>query len=272
MAELTDIPVLLKNNTAYNSWFPQSPFGEADTQGLETIEDALSELLSGMVEEVRKGRIKVLIAEQLVPKDKNGLSKGFDDFNLDYEIIKEDEKDAKNLIQIVQGDINTEKYIAGTAALIMYGCNKANIHPITVGITGVESIIASQESQVEREKVSFRTRETKLESWRKEFERFFPILLQLEDILKNTKPQEYKVKIEFGNFSNPTRESIIDMLNKAVTAGVLSIWEAQDEYYGEDIPEDEKEERYIRTLVEKGIPLTDAQAAKYNEITTEDTD
>ena len=33
MAELTDIPVLLKNNTAYNSWFPQSPFGEADTQG-----------------------------------------------------------------------------------------------------------------------------------------------------------------------------------------------------------------------------------------------
>lgn len=268
--KLTRIPVLLKNNTAYNSWFPSSPFGEADTQGIELIEDALSELISALVEEVRKGRIKVMISEQLVPKGLDGLSKGFDDFKLDYEIIKEDEKDAKNLIQVVQGDINTEKYIAGVASLIMYGCNKANIHPLTVGITGVESIVASQESQVEREKVSMRTRAMKLKSWRKELEKFLPVVLQADDILKNQNPKEYEVKVQFGEFSNPTRESVIGLLNQAVTAGVLSIWAAQEEYYGDSVSDEEKEIAYIRTLVEKGIPLTTDQAAKYNQLGIEE--
>jgi hypothetical protein len=264
-SKLSRIPVLLKNNTPYNSWFPSSPFGEADTQGIELIEDALSELISALVEEVRKGRIKVLISEQLVPKGLNGLSKGFDDFKIDYEIIKEDEKDGKNLIQVVQGDINTEKYIAGVASLIMYGCNKANIHPITVGITGVESIAASQDSQVEREKVSMRTREMKLKSWRKELMKFLPSVLQADDVLNDIDPKEYIVKIDFGQFSNPTRESVIGLLNEAVTSGVLSIWAAQEEYFGENATDEEKEEAYLRTLVEKGIPLNENQLAKYNE-------
>ena len=265
--EMKDIPVVLKNNTAYNSWFPKAPYGEADTQGLDTIEDALSELLSDMVEEIRKGRIKVLISEQLVPKDADGKSLGFDDFQLDYEIIKEDEKGAKNLIQVVQGEINSDKYLAGIATLIMYACNKAGLHPLTLGLTGVESIAASQESQTEREKTSLRSRETKLDSWRRDLKRLYKMVLQTDDIIKDQTIGEYDISIDFGDFTNPSKENIINMLNTAVTGGLLSIKESQSMYFDEDKDEDQKLLTYIETKIEKGLPITPQEAIRFEEIT-----
>ena len=266
LSKLKKIPVVLKNNTAYNSWFPLSPYGQADTQGLETIEDSLSELLSAMVDEVRKGKIKVLISETLLKQLSDGSSKGLDDFKLDYEIIEADAQAGKSLIQIIQGDINTEKYVVGVATLIMYACNKANLHPTTLGLTGVESIAASQESQVEREKVSLRTREVKLNAWRKALNDLFISTLQVDDIMNEREPQEYKIQIDFGDFSNPTPESIIGVLEKAVAAGIMSIRDAQDIYYDEDKTDEEKEIAYIQTKVEKGIALTPKEAELYNGI------
>jgi len=263
--KLNDFPVILKNNTAYNSSYPLSPFGEPDTQGLDQIEDALSENLSSMIEEIRKGRIKVMISEDLVPKNKNGESTGFNDFRLDYEVIGSDAAKGESKIEIVQGKINSEKYLAGISSLIAYGCNKANIHPITVGITGVESIDASQESQVEREKVSMRTRETKLRDWRKALEKLFNMLLKTQDIIDNVEPQEYDITINFGQFANPSQENIVNLLSKAVEGSIISMREAQDRYFGEDMSDDEKEVAYIRTLIEKGVALTPAQRYFYEE-------
>jgi hypothetical protein len=268
---MEEIPVILKNNTAYNSFFPNCPFGEPDTQGLDLIEDALSEMISAMVEEIRKGRIKVLISEELVPRDTNGKATAFDDFKLDYEIINKHEAEGKNLIEIIQGEINSEKYLKGIASLIMYACNKANLHPITVGVTGVESIMASQESQVEREKVSMRTREMKLESWRENLIKLGKHALQLDDVMNNRPIGEYDVVVEFGSFTNPNRESIVDLLGKAVTSGILSIQEAQREYYGDNLSEDEKLEVYIKTKVEKGIPLTTPERDLYERVSEEET-
>lgn len=262
--KLDKIPVILKNNTAYNSWFPSSPYGEADTQGLETIEDALSETLSTMIDEIRKGKIKVLISETLLQMAQDGTAKGLDDFKLDYEIIKGDESKGEALIKIVQGDVNAEKYLNTVASLIMYSCNKAGLHPLTLGITGVESIAASQESQTEREKVSLRTRQDKLKKWRKSLSDVFVSLLQVDDIMNDREVRDYQVQIDFGEFSNPSPENILDILGKAITAGVLSIKEAQNQYFDEDKTDDEKELTYIQTLVEKGIPLTPEQVAKYN--------
>ena len=266
---LTEIPVVLKNNTAYNSFFPNAPFGEADTQGLDMIEDSLSELISALVEEVRKGRIKVLISEDLIPSDKNGSKYSFDDFKLDYQIINKHEAEGKNLIEVVQGEINSEKYLKGIASMIMYACNKANLHPMTVGLTGVESIAASQESQIEREKVSMRTREMKLNSWRVAIEKLAIQALQIDDIIKGNTIGDYEVMVEFGMFTNPNRESVVDLLSKAVTGGVLSIAEAQAEYYGDNVSEEDMEYNYIQTLVEKGIGLTQAQKTRFETLNAE---
>ena len=267
-SELSDLPVILKNNTPHNSMFPTAPFGEPDTQGLDTIEDALSELVSSMVEEIRKGRIKVLISEDLVSKDKNGMSQGFNEFRMDYEVMDNDaNNDTK--IQVVQGTINSEKYLSGLSSLISFACNKANLHPITVGITGVESIDASQESQMEREKVSMRTRETKLKSWRQALKKLFNLLLQTQDIMDGKPVQEYDITLNFGNFSNPSQENVINLLSKAVEGSILSTREAQKEYHQNDLTDEEYEINYIRTLIERGDPLTPAQRFFYEQKTQE---
>ena len=264
-SELSDLPVVLKNNTAHNRMFPTSPFGVADTQGLETIEDALSELLSSMVEEVRKGRIKVLISEDLVPTNAEGGKMQFNDFRMDYEIMSGDSAEGGSKIEVVQGKINSEKYLSGIASLISYACNLVSLHPITVGITGVESIDASQESQMEREKVSMRTREKKMKSWRETLESLFNLLLQTQDIMDGKTPEEYEIALEFGNFTNPSKENIVDILSKAVEGSVISMRTAQDQYHGEDLTDEEKEVAYVATLIEKGIALTPAQRFFYEE-------
>ena len=56
----------------------------------------------------------------------------------------------------------------------------------------------------------------------------------------------------------------IEALSKAVESGVISIYDAQV-MLKQDLSEEELEISYIRTLVEKGIPLTEKQAALYNE-------
>lgn len=267
--DLSDLPVILKNNTGNNPAFPQSPFGEADTQGLHTIEDALSELMSGMVEEVRKGKIKVLISEDLVPKDEHGQAGKFNDFNLSYEIMGKDETENKNLIQIVQGDINSDKYINAIGQFISYGCNIANIHPITVGITGVESIDASQESQVEREKVSMRTREKKLQSWRRELKKLFKLLLETQDIIDSKQVGDYEIELSFGQFENPSRESIVNVLSEAVQGNVLSTLDAMKQYHGDEKSEDEVYMSYLRWKLESNVGLSQKEQAFYQEKTGE---
>ena len=268
--KLKDLPVVLKNNTPYNSAFPKSPFGEADTEQLDNIEDSLSELLSAMVEEVRKGRIKVMISDDLISKDENGHAKEFDDFKLDYEIVKANQAEGSTGIEVVQGEINTEKYLSGIAQLIMYGCNKANIHPVTVGITGVESIVSSQESQVEREKVSLRTREMKVRSWRMVLQELFERVLQVDDIMNKRSVGEYDIQVEFGEFTNPSPESVVGLLGKSIETGVMSMKKAQKQYFGDNIQEEELEKMYLQTLVEKGMPLTETQRTRYELLTGEE--
>ncbi len=275
MSELKDMPIVVKNNTPYNSSFPKSPFGEPDTQELDLFEDSLSEMISNMVEEVRKGRIKVAVSEDLIPKDAEGRALGFDEFKTEYIKLGKDKENNQKLVEIIQGEINTEKYLSGIAQLIMHGCNKANIHPITVGITGVESIVASQESQVEREKVSLRTRETKLASWRESLKKLFNVVLQTDDIIKGKEVDDYEINVSFGEFTNPSPDSIIGLMGKAVENGLTSMRQAQKDYQkemGMEVSKDDMERNYLYTLVEKGQPLSNAQNLRFEELTQEDID
>jgi hypothetical protein len=118
---------------------------------------------------------------------------------------------------------------------------------------------------MEREKVSMRTREKKMKSWRETLESLFNLLLQTQDIMDGKTPEEYEIALEFGNFTNPSKENIVDILSKAVESSVISMRTAQDQYHGEDLTDEEKEVAYVATLIEKGIALTPAQRFFYEE-------
>ena len=58
----------------------------------------------------------------------------------------------------------------------------------------------------------------------------------------------------------------IKTINEAITSGAMSILDAQRILNEGKLSDDELEIAYIRTLVEKSIPLTPAQAEKYNSV------
>jgi len=251
------IPVLLKTNTGYNSWFLTSSYGEADTQGLDKLEDTLTEILSSLATEIRKARVRVLIAEDLIPHNENGAPVGeYERALKDYEIIRGDLNDAKNLIQYVQGNINAEKYLEVSKQYIANAINKAKLHPITVGITGLESIVSSAESQVEREKTSIRTRELKLNGWREGFEHYFNVLLQVHDSMHGKEIGEYDITIDFGEYVNPSPENVIATIAAAISGQVMDIRTALKEYYGDDKSDEEIEAIALNIKVENNKALT----------------
>lgn len=263
-SQLDNIPVMLKINTGYNSWFPTSSYGEADTQGLDKLEDTLTEILSSLATEIRKARVRVLIAEDLIPQGR-GAESAVGDYERalkDYEVIRGDLNDAKNLIQYVQGNINAEKYLEVSKQYIANAINKAKLHPITVGITGLEGIVASAESQVEREKTSLRTRELKLGGWREAFKEYFNTLLQTYDIMHNNTVEEYDITIDFGEFTNPSPENVIATIGAAIANKVTDIRTALEEYYGDDKAPEEIDEMLLNIKVENSLALTPAEREK----------
>lgn len=257
---LKRIPIVYKTNTEINEGLRGIP----DTQGLHTIESALSEVLSNMVNQTRKAGLKVLIDQRLVPVDENGSPLGFDDFETTFVLTRQEGMEADKLIQTAQGLITSDKFIEASKYLIAIACNKGEIHPLTIGVTGLESIVASAESQQEREgKTSLRKRELMIKEWTPKLKELSLIVLEMEDYMNNGSIGNYKedeIEVMFNPYTNPTAENIIDIIGKEIDAGLKSIKEAIKERRP-DIDDDALELAYAQVKSEKGLPLTDKEMA-----------
>ena len=102
------------------------------------------------------------------------------------------------------------------------GINKAGLSPTTIGLTGLESINSSAESQDAREKTSMRTREVALESWRKTLTELLNRYLQVKDYIQGKSIVDYRaiINITFNEYTNPTLENITNVLAKQVQTGL----------------------------------------------------
>lgn len=257
---LKRMPIVYKTNTEVNEGLRGIP----DTQGLHTIESALSEVLSNMVNQTRKAGLKVLIDQRLVPVDANGMPMDFDDFETTFVLTRQEGMEADKLIQTAQGLITSDKFIEASKYLIAIACNKGEIHPLTIGVTGLESVIASAESQQEREgKTSLRKRELMIKEWTPKLQELALILLEMDDYVKNNGIGDYneeEIEVLFNPHTNPTAENVIDLMGKEIEAGLKSIKEAIKERRP-DIDDDTLELAYAQIKSEKGLPLTPREMA-----------
>lgn len=200
--------------------------GVPDIQGLVSIEDALTESISDLIDAIRKGGIKTFISEELIPQDENGNDIKFDQFNKTILTTKGSSTpgDSKSLYYTTQGDINWEAYTRTIQNLMSVAINKAGLSPTTIGLTGLESINSSAESQDAREKTSMRTREVCLDSWALTLKELLNKYLQVRDYM-NRKPildySEY-INITFNEYTNPTLENVTNVLAKQVQTGLKS--------------------------------------------------
>lgn len=222
----TEMMVVYKQNSTNNSKIYKGQRGVPDIQGLASIEDALSESISDLIDAIRKGGIKEYVDEDMIPQDERGNDLRLNHFNKTIIITKGSTTPGtgENKWQVTQGKINWESYIRPIQTLMSTAINKAGLSPTTLGLTGLESINSSQESQDAREKPSMRTRSVCLDAWGKTLKELFNKYLQVQDYINGLSIIDYSdlINITFNEYTNPTLENVTNILTQQVGAGLKS--------------------------------------------------
>ena len=189
---------LYKPNKLPNSEFRYSILGESDYAGSYSAFDAIDEIVSTMIQEFRDSKLNRYFPEEYVSKNFKG-SPQFKKFEKDHVIYADSasENVEKQKIVYDQGDIRIEKHIESYKMWVTQVLNNAGLSPLTIGVTGLEAIDSSAESQQEREKVSIRTRNKKIELWTEVLQDYLQTALEFRLMTKNmkeTKSNQYTVR------------------------------------------------------------------------------
>lgn len=220
-----DFLIVYKQN-ANNNQLYKGERGVPDIQGMVSIEDALTESISDLIDAIRKGGVKEYVDDSLIPQDINGNDMRLNHFNKTIITTKggSSPDDSKKLWQVTQGDIRWEAYVRTIQNLMSVAINKAGLSPTTIGLTGLESINSSAESQDAREKTSMRTRQVCLDSWALTIKELMNKYLQVKDYMEGKDIYDYNdlINVTFNEYTNPTLENITNVLAKQVQTGLKS--------------------------------------------------
>lgn len=217
--------IVYKKNANSNQLY-KGERGVPDIQGLTSIEDALTESISDLIDAIRKGGIKTYVSDELIPQDEKGNDLRLNPFNKTIITTKGGSTpgDSGNLWFTTQGNINWEAYTRTIQNLMSVAINKAGLSPTTIGLTGLESINSSAESQDAREKTSMRTRQVCLDSWALTLKELLNKYLQVRDYMNGKTIVDYSdlINITFNEYTNPTLENVTNVLAKQVQTGLKS--------------------------------------------------
>ena len=183
---------MYKANKLPNSEFRYSQWGESDYAGSYGAFDAVDEIISTWIQEFRDGKLYRYFPEELMIKNGEGQYVYPDAFQKDHILVGDtpSENVANQKVEYHQGDIRVDKHIESYKIWVTQILNNAGLSPLTVGVTGLESIDASAESQQEREKVSIRTRNKKIELWTEFLEDYLKTVLEFRLMTKDMKKNE----------------------------------------------------------------------------------
>lgn len=255
-----DFPIVFKMNDSNNTLY-RGERGVPDIQGLDTIEDALTETVSDLIDAIRKGGVKTYVSDELIPQTEDGKQLRLNPFNKTIITTKGSSNPAnpEELFKVEQANINWEAYTRTIQNLMSIAINKAGMSPTTIGLTGLESINSSVESQEARERTSLRTRAKCLVSWKLTLTELLNKYLQMLDYINGDEILDYTdlISIKFNEYSTPSTESITNILATQVGAGLKSQKEAIKELNKEY--DDEKAEKELMDIfIEQGKPVLQA--------------
>lgn len=146
--------------------FPSSDYGASDYEGAIDEFDALDEITSANVREIRTNETKRYIPEVMQRKDEDGNPLPFDEFCDSFELTNSDpDQNGQNKIETSTIDDKTESFLSKWKTSLSIICNKAKISPYSLGITWLEAIGPSADGLRERNTTTLEMRKGKLELW-----------------------------------------------------------------------------------------------------------
>ncbi len=249
-------PFVLLNNSNTNSKFLESPYGESDYTGVQSLFHALDGALSHQQLELEKARAIMFYNEQILKKDSSGHAVfNKNETNIEMSNLDMENFDVNKQIELVQPLIRTEQYKKTIEDYTGRILAAVGISAVSVGLAGYERVDAAAESQREREKASLRTRNNVLDIRRDDFTPFFNTVLKYDDWLKSVRLGDYLFTVGFSEWGVPTFDEKVKTIGDAIEKGVIDTYTAVYEMFKDDKTDDEIGQIVFRTKIERGIPL-----------------
>ena len=249
------LPFELINNTVGNSRFPDSPYGESDYTGVQSMFHLLDALLSHSQLEITNAKAIKFVSENVIKKDKKGDGV-FDENEITIVLANKEMEsfDIDKFIKLFQPNIRVSEYDKLQSEIKAQILAIMGISPTSTGLPNFESIQSSDKSQREREKASLRTRQEALGRIKPRLVSLFNKLLKYDDFMRGQKLGEYEFNVLFSEWSVPTLDDKVDTISKAVMSGVMDTKTAVYELFP-DKSEEELAEIVLAIKMEKGIPM-----------------
>lgn len=259
-----------KPNKLPNNDFLDSHYGASDFAGAHSSFDALDETLSEIYAEIRNNKTIRYIPETMLKYSGTGDRVAIlDAFITNYvKVAGSLEQNAKNEINITQIDDKHESLYSKWKIGVNTVATNAGVNPIALGITGLESIDASEGSQQERNKTTIDTRKKKLRTWRPFLEELELQLLALNSWMQKNYNLEQKglnrneidfancsINVNFGDYVVNTQEEKLNTWGSALQLGVVSLDTAIEQIWKDDWDESQIQEEINRKKYENGMTL-----------------
>lgn len=257
------VPYIIKESTIYKGR------GESIFHGKLDAFDSLDEVVSTWLDALRNGRVKRFYPESLIPRDSTGGSRiPPNPFNDYYAIGDQMKEGVQDTMQTVSEHLDYQGLLASYTSFLDM-CLAGVISPSTLGIDVKK--LDNAESQREKEKSTLYTRDTIVSVLEKVLPALIQRILYVYDILEGNTldivENDYEVTIGFGQYANPSFETLLATIGDAVSKGVMSIPKAIDELYGDSMTPEEKAEEVARleAKVEKQKPETEEKVPPNEE-------
>lgn len=258
------IPNRLPNSELYSS-----VLGESDYAGSTGLFNALDEVFSTYQQEFRDSKLnRYFPSNYLMLDPQTGEYKRENAMKTNHIMYSTGiSEDIQGKVLYEQGELRSDKHEQAYKTVLMSVCNSAGLSPLTLGITGLESIMASAESQQEREKVSIRTREVKAKILEERLEKILEGLLIADDILHKTTDSitttsDYEVSFRFEDYMIKSKFDKIEEVSLGLQHGVFDLKTAI-EYVHDDMNEDDIMKMLINSKIERGITQFNNEEAEY---------
>ena len=214
--------------------------------------DALDEAWSQWMDALRKARTKEYIPESLIPRNpKTGAPMAPNAFdNAYYRTEGTMAEGVANRVEVVQPAIQTAGYLS-TYVNALDLCLMGLVSPSTLGIDVKK--LDNAEAQREKEKATLYTRNKMVNTLQQAIPRLVDACIKAWQTSNGMPLTENDVDVQFGEYANPSFESMVETVGRAKLQGIMSIEACVEELYGDTRDPEWKEREVKRLKAEQGL-------------------
>lgn len=214
--------------------------------------DALDEAWSQWMDALRKSRTKEYVPEALIPRNpETGQPLKPNSFDNAYFMADGSMAEgANNRIEVVHPEIHHEGYLS-TYVTALDLCLMGIVSPSTLGIDVKK--LDNAEAQREKEKATLYTRNQMVTVLQQAIPQLVEAALSAWKVSLGEQPVELDVDVQFGEYANPSFESVVETVGKARVQGIMSIEATVEELYGDTRDSEWKAAEVARLKAERGM-------------------